>query len=357
MGSSTTFIATAAGNNPGYQWEESTDGGVTFALITGATAATLTLNNVTSGMNNNQYRVVVSNTCTAGLISSAAVLTVNAQAVITSQPAGTTICPGNSTSFSVTSSGPGITYQWQVSTDGGTTFTNLNGETGNTLNLASVTASMDNYQYRVLIFSTCDAAGLASNAAVLTVSPAALISLQPADFSGCADATATFTATVSGNSLLYQWQVSTDGGTTYANITGETNATLTLSNISVSMNNNRYRLVIGANPCGTTSNAAILIVQPSPVVTISTNPHSSLYPGLTTTLTATSNPPGSSYNWYKNGILIPGATGNQLMVNFEERGIYSAKDQDGCDNLSNLHNIADSSTNTVLIYPNQNISD
>jgi hypothetical protein len=305
-------------------------------------------------MNNNQYRVVVSNTCTAGLISNAAVLSVNAQAIISSQPAGTTVCPGNTTSFSVTATGPGLTYQWQASTDGGTTFTNINGETGNTLNLAAVTPSMDNNQYRAIIFSTCDVTGTASNAAVLTVSAAALISLQPANFSGCANATATFAATVSGNSLTYQWQVSTDGGTTYTNMAGETNATLTLVNISVSMDNSRYRLAIGANPCGTTSNAAILTVQPSPVVTITANPHMSLYPGLTTTLTATSNPPGSSYNWYKNGILIPGVTANQIMVNFEERGIYSAKDLDGCDNLSNLLNITDSASNTVFIYPNPN---
>ena len=59
--------ATVAGTLPAnpYQWQESTNGGVTWNNITnggvysGATTTTLTLTGVTAGMNNNQYRIEV----------------------------------------------------------------------------------------------------------------------------------------------------------------------------------------------------------------------------------------------------------------------------------------------------------
>src|SRR5690606_6156922 len=62
-----TFSVTAAGTpTPTYQWQVSTNGGGTWANVTGGTGATT--NSYTTGatsapMNNNQYRCVVTNTC------------------------------------------------------------------------------------------------------------------------------------------------------------------------------------------------------------------------------------------------------------------------------------------------------
>ena len=113
-------------------------------------------------------------------------------------------------------------------------------------------------------------------------------------------------------------------------------------------------MVAGANPCGVTTNAALLNVQPSPIVILTANPVRNLYPGLSTTLTASSTPTSNSYNWYKNGVLVAGVTGNTITVNFDDRGSYTAKDLNGCDNISNTINITDSVSNTVFIYPNPN---
>ena len=354
VGNSVTLTSTAGGNNPGYQWQVSTDGGTTFTDIPGAVSSSLLLNNVTSTMNNNQYNVIVSNICTASLISNIAVLSVNDQAIITAQPINSGICPGNTANYTLSASGPGLSYQWQMSTDGGITFTNISGATSSSLNIANVTTSMNNYQYRSIVNSSCSSTGTASDAATLTVLTEAQITVQPVNFSGCANASASFTTSITGNNLSYQWQVSTDGGATYTNITGETSATLVLNNITTAMNNNRYRVVAGANPCGVTTNAALLNVLPSPIVTLTANPVRSLYPGLSTTLTASSTPTSNSYNWYKNGVLVAGVTGNTITVNFDDRGSYTAKDLNGCDNISNTLNITDSVSNTVFIYPNPN---
>jgi len=354
VGNSTNFSVTINGSNLSYQWQVSTDGGITFNDITGQTSASLPLTNITLDMNNNQYRVIATGDCTPSLASSAATLTVNNQASIISQPVNASTCPGNSVDYTITASGPGLTYQWQVSTDGGSTFTNINGATAGTLSLTAITASMNNNLYSVIVGSSCSATGTASTPATLTVLPEALVNAAPENYSGCAGDNASFTADISGTGVTYQWQVSTDGGVTYTNIAGATSSVLNLNNITTSMNNNRYRIVATATPCGVITSAALLTVLASPVVTVTANPYLHLLPGLQTTLTATSTPSSNNYNWYKDGVIIPGANGRSIIVNYDNRGTYTAKDQNGCDNVSNSVTVSDSLTSNLFVYPNPN---
>lgn len=83
---------------------------------------------------------------------------------ITAQPSNTTAANG-SASFSVTATGTGLTYQWQV--DKGTGFVNIDGATSSTLTLSNVTPSMNGYWYRVVVASGTQTT--TSNAAKLTV--------------------------------------------------------------------------------------------------------------------------------------------------------------------------------------------
>jgi hypothetical protein len=152
--------------------------------------------------------------------------------------------------------------------------------------------------------------------------------------------------------VTYQWQVSTDGGASYTNITGANSGLLTLSNITTAMNNNKYRVLATASPCGVTTAGATLRVLASPLVILSAQPTTSLYPGAITTLTATSTPPSNSYQWFKNGTLIPGVSGNNLQVSYSDAGTYTVKDQNGCDNISNSLIITDSATQQIYIAPN-----
>jgi hypothetical protein len=354
VGNNASFSTTVSGSNITYQWQVSIDGGITFANIVGEVSATLQLNNLTIDMNNNQYHVVVSGDCTPSLVSSSATLIVNNQASIISQPVNASGCPGNSVDYTIAASGPGLSYQWQVSTDGGVTFTNINGATNSTVSITGITASMNNNQYGVIVGSSCSASGTTSSIATLTVLPEAVVNAAPQNYSGCAGDNASFTADISGTGVTYQWQISTDGGNTYTNISGATSSTLGLNNITTSMNNNRYRITASANPCGVVTTAAILSVLPSPVVTLTASPYHNLLPGLQTTLTATSVPTSNNYNWYKDGIIISGANGRTINVNYDNRGVYSAKDLNGCDNISNSITVSDSLTNNLFVYPNPN---
>jgi|GEM_PF-4286790 len=90
---------------------------------------------------------------------------------------------------------------------------------------------------------------------------------NPSNVAKCAGESATFTATPTGGDPIptTQWQVSTNGGTSYSNLTGETGSTLTLTNVTTSMNGNKYRAVFTSLGCtSVNSNAATLTVYDVP---------------------------------------------------------------------------------------------
>lgn len=199
-------------------------------------------------------------------------ITVNPSTKITSQPTGTTVCAGNNVVFTVGASGVNITYQWQISTDGGTTWTNIAGANNNNLTLNNVTAAMNNNQYRCVVSGTCGTVN--SNAAVLLVYSPATITTQPANVAACVGTNATFTVAATGTSVSYQWQLSTDGGTTYNNLSNNATynnvntATLSITGVTATMNNYKYRVIVSNSCASVTSNAVTLTVNPLPVVSV-----------------------------------------------------------------------------------------
>ncbi|UOB16881.1 PA14 domain-containing protein [Abyssalbus ytuae] len=72
---------------------------------------------------------------------------------------------------------------------------------------------------------------------------------------------ATFSVVATGNDLIYQWQVSTDGNATYTDIAGANNSSYTVNAVSSSENGNYYRVLVSnsAYACTTLiSNSALL---------------------------------------------------------------------------------------------------
>ena len=324
VGSSATFTAVAAGTSPVYQWEVSTDNGASWNPVAGANTATLTINNVTLAMNNNRYRLQISNACPSNQATASATLTVTDAASITGQPANSSICLNGNTSFTVAASGSTLTYQWQVSTDGGTTWNNIAGATAATYSITGATAGMNNNRYRAVVFS-CGPTGTNSAAAILTVTNPASITAQPANATVCPNNNTSFSVTVSGSALTYQWQVSTDGGTTWNNIIGATNATVNVNAVTQGMNNNRYRVIVnGTCTTNLTSNAATLAVN-QPV-------------------TITAQPAGSENCAGENAVFTVAATGTSLSYQWQlsvNNGPFT--------NLSNAAPYSGVTTNTLTV--------
>jgi GEVED domain/Secretion system C-terminal sorting domain len=285
------------------------------------------------------------------------------EANISSQPQDMTICNAGNGSVTIGVTGTNLTYQWQVSTNGGGVFTDLSnsstyaGVTTKTLSISGVTLAMNNYQYRVMISGTCTAANTPSAAATLKVNTPASITLNPVDGNRCVGTSISFISAASGTSPSYQWQVSTDGGFNYTNLSGETAATLTLNNVSMSLNGNRYRNAATVVSCGSVSSSpAILTVYALPVVTISVAPIDQVKPGTTTYVTAGSVPSPVSYVWRFNNNVIPGATTRSVLADVNGIGKYkvTVTDINGCSNTSPDLDVKGMYSDKLYIYPNPN---
>ena len=121
-------------------------------------------------------------------------VTVNAPATtITTQPSNVTVTEGETATFSVAATGGGtLTYQWQQSTDNGSTWTDISGATSSSYTTQAATMDMNGYQYRCKVTGTGGAA--TSDAATLTVSPKQYTVTVQTDGNGTASASTTAAA-------------------------------------------------------------------------------------------------------------------------------------------------------------------
>jgi alpha-tubulin suppressor-like RCC1 family protein len=173
--------------------------------------------------------------------------------------------------FSVTVLGtPPFAYQWQRSHDGGASFGDVAGATADRYTTPATAVAADNGdRYRVIVTNL--EGSTTSRAASLTVTAnvvAPAITQQPQETSVAAGNAATFTVAATGTSLQYQWQRSNDGGTTFSDLNGATNASITLAAAQAGDDGARFRARV-SNSAGTvTSNAARLSVNvPTPAST------------------------------------------------------------------------------------------
>ena len=232
---------------------------------------------------------------------------------------------GASATFTAAASAnPAATVQWQVSTNGGTSYTNVSGATSTTLTVSGTTAAQNGSLYHAVF--TNSIGSTTSNAATLTVNFAPAITTQPASSTVTAGQTATFTVVATGNPApTYQWASAPSGSSTFTNISGATSATLTVASATAAQNGNQYRVTV-TNSVGTvTSSIATLTVQTPPAIT--TQPSSAtVTAGATATFTAAaSGNPAPTVQWQvsTNGgtsfTPISGATSATLTLTGDDR--------------------------------------
>jgi len=311
-GTNATFSVTASGAGLTYQWRK---GGVN---IGGATNASYTITNITAG-DAGSFDVVITGTC-GTVTSNAATLSVNAVPAITSQPVSLTRCVGTNATFTVTATGAGLTYQWRK---GGVDITGATNASYTINNIATTDAG----NYTVVVTGTCGTA--TSNVASLTVNTPPAITGQPVPVTSCEGTTVTFTVTVTGAGLTYQWQKNG------LNIGGATNQTLTLNNITISSAGN-YSVVI-TGTCGSSiSDPAALTVAVKPQ--ISAQPiDQEVCEGSDVTFSVTASGTSLSYQWRKNGTSLPGETAPILSltnVTIARSGNYDVLVYGMCDTLA-----------------------
>ncbi len=236
------------------------------------------------------YTVKVTNAFGCNSTSPAATVTLVASPVASVTPSGpTTFCAGGSVTFT-TSTGAGYTYQWKL---GGLPIA---GATTSTFT-ATVAGS-----YTVTILNTIGCS-TTSTAIVVTISPAPPAAIAPSgSVIRCYGGSVVLTAPV--GAYYYQWYkggIAITGATAGA-YTATANGSYTVKVTSI------------AGGCSATSAATTLTVVPLPV--ISPLSATSFCWGGSVTLTATvlTGIGTVNYQWWRNGVIIPGATAGSYVA-------------------------------------------
>ncbi len=189
---------------------------------------------------------------------------------VSENPVSATECEGSNVSFSVIADAA-TSYQWQVNTGSG--FVNItntppySGAATATLTITGAGVSLSGNQYRVVLENDC-APLVTTQAATLTVFVPVAITGQPQDVAVCEGEDVLFAPVITGSAISYQWQVSVNGGSSYADVAGANGATFSVNNVAPGATGLLYRLVV-TGACGpVTSAPALLTVNLYPQVSL-----------------------------------------------------------------------------------------
>jgi hypothetical protein len=182
--------------------------------------------------------------------------------IVISNPTNATVIAGNLATFTAAGSAATAapTVQWQVSINGGTSYTDISGASNVTYNFTAAAADNGN-KYQAVFTNSYGSA--TTTAATLTVNVAPFITSQPSNLTTAVGNTANFTSTASGTPTpTVQWQVNTGSG--WSNITGATSSTYSLI-VASTDNGNKYRAVFTNVAGAIYSDSAVLTIPLSQV--------------------------------------------------------------------------------------------
>lgn len=303
-GSAASFTVNATGSGLSYQWYNGATMLSNAGNISGADAATLTINPVDLADASANYYCIVSGACAPAATSNSASLTVTEQVIITSQPlASQTFCTGAAASFSVGATGSGLTYQWYngmiMLTDGGM----ISGATSATLTISSLTLADASATYYCIVSGVSPCTAVTSANAELIVNESPIIVSNPVALNTvCDDDPVSLSILATGGSLTYQWYKGAtplaDGG----NISGATTNTLNFTPIYTSDAATDYYCVV-TNACTSISSTLAEVVVnlkpkiPAQNTTVCSDLPFAINPvnGVPDALTVV--PAGTTYSW------------------------------------------------------------
>jgi hypothetical protein len=188
---------------------------------------------------------------------------------ISQNDAGTinTICTNGTMVLSVigaAATGGNLTYLWERSTNGGTTWTTVtNGGnfSGATTTSLSISNPVNNDKYRATIAEAGVASTNTSAVFTLTVYPATVGGSVSGGATVCSGTNSTVLTLGSYTGSVLKWQSSTDNFSTAINDINGTGASLTVTNL---LANTKYRAVVQNGSCASV-NSAVATITVTPV--------------------------------------------------------------------------------------------
>ncbi len=180
-------------SDEGKTWSNDTTDSASTSSASGQATSTLSILGPTRAVTGDEYRAVFSNIA-GSVTSGAATLTIQWIGPIATQPQAQTVTEGNPAPFTAsTPASPGASAQWEVSSDGGHTWSNdvtdaasttvgPSNQTTSTLTIAAAALTQNGNEYRVQFSNV--AGSTLSSPATLTVERAAVGGLCTDTYSG-----------------------------------------------------------------------------------------------------------------------------------------------------------------------------
>ncbi len=299
-GSSVIFSVVATGTAPlTYQWKKN------GSNISGATSDSYAISSAKAS-DDGSYTVTVSNSA-GSVTSSAATLTVNVPVTLSSISisGNNSVNVGSTATYTCTatySNGTSktVTPTWSISA--GISYASITSSgvlTGKEAGTATIQA-----KYTEGGVTKTVTMNVTVNAVVVKPS----ITTQPKSQTVNEGSSVTFDVTATGTDpLSYQWKK--DG----SNISGATSASYTISSAKTS-DAGSYTVTVSNSAGSVTSSTATLTVTAKPTITVQPQ-NQTIKEGnaVTFSVTVTGAEP-LSYQWYKNGFVLSGATENQYTI-------------------------------------------
>ena len=193
----------------------------------------------------------------AGTPQTFSVAGTDAAPVVTTQPVSQSYTSGRVLTFTAAASGtPAPTVQWQLSLNGGSTWTTLSADTSDSLTTGTLTSFENGWEVRAVFTNSVGSA--TSNAATMT-DAAPVVTTQPVSQSYTSGQVLTFIAAASGTPApTVQWQLSLNGGSTWTTLSADTSDSLTTGTLTSFENGWEVRAVFTNSVGSATSNAATM---------------------------------------------------------------------------------------------------
>ena len=328
----------SGGNGTIVDWEQSTDG-VTFTSVPGppVTTANYLWSNLTD---TTHFRVMVQNSPCAAEFSDTLTITVLPASVSGSISGTSPICTGSSVNLTL-SGHDGTITTWRVSTNGGASFSNVGGSSGQTS--ISPVVSVNSLFQVIVQKGTCPedtTTNFAVNADPLSVggSITSAATVCGADNSG--------TLTLAGHTgSIIDWEESTNGGTIWNSVAGPPVTIATFNYLNLTQTT-MFRARVKSGVCAEVQSGTVTItVIPAAIggtATISSPADSICAASLTVTISLSGHT-GTVIGWEasENGgasyTPIAGASGTpeSFIYNFTTNTLFRAMVQNGasCDTM------------------------
>jgi gliding motility-associated-like protein/uncharacterized repeat protein (TIGR01451 family) len=235
------------------------------------------------------------------------------------EPIDQIICEGNDASFSVTTTGSNLSFQWRKGNLDLINAGNISGVNTSSLLINNASALDAAIDYNVIV-SGPSMPNDTSNFVSLIVETPPVITIEPVSVSACLGDSISFSVSATGTALTYQWRRGLVNVLNSDSISGATTAVLSINPVTAIDAGNDYTVIVsGGCAPSDTSLVVSLILNSAPLI-VSQPTDVTACVGDSISFSVSANGTALTYQWRRgnvnvvNGSGISGATSDVLSI-------------------------------------------